>query len=92
MNDIPAFREEFFEFLAATVNIDSGTKTKIRNRYVLKFPDDFAAFLAANQMADTAANRARFVIYRQVQQMKDVYLAGSELENLAALPPPEELE
>lgn len=92
MNNIPQFETEIYNLFAATSNIDAATKTKLRNRFVSAYPNDFVAYLETNQVSDTAANRGKFLVSKLSFYMKDVYTSEHDKEQRAALPPPEKFE
>lgn len=90
-NNIQAFKTEFRDFLANTTNLDTATKQKIRNRYVLTNPIDWQDFLAQGN-ADTAANRGTFTVEMIFRDIKSIFRAGSVIESHATLPPAETIE
>lgn len=90
-NNIPAFKNEFFNLLSQTVNLDAETKQNLRNYFVSEYEWEWNERVASGTN-DTAANRARFAIDKIVDGIKAVYRAGSRRENEAALPPVKELE
>lgn len=90
-NNIQAFKTEFRDFLANTTNLDTATKQKIRNRYVLTNPIDWQNFLAQGN-TDTAANRGTFAVEMIFRDMRNVFRAGSVMESQATLPPAETIE
>jgi hypothetical protein len=91
--NLPALRTELVTLLTNTANLTSTEKQKLRNRAVSEYPSQWAAFLAGQGLTDTAANRGAFLIYLTVNHFwGDIYRAGSNRENIAALSPPEVLE
>ena len=90
-NNIQAFKTEFRDFLANTTNLDTATKQKIRNRYVLTNPVDWQDFLDQGN-TDTAANRGTFAVEMIFRDMQNVFRAGSVMESKATLPPAETIK
>ena len=83
---------EFYDLLVATVNASATEKQNLRDSFVELFPNHWVQFLTSTGLTDTAVNRGRFVAWMIVfDYMSDVYRAGSERRNRAALPPPETL-
>lgn len=89
-NNFPAFQTEIINLLTNTANLDPATKQKIRDRFVAAYPTDFATFLAANALTDTAANRGKFVVEKTFNGFwRDIWTAQSTRENQAAVVAPD---
>lgn len=73
---------------AITTNIDSGTQTKLGNRFLVAYAPAWAVYLAGGG-TDTPANRRTFVVDRLFDWINDIYRKESYNENIAALTPPE---
>jgi hypothetical protein len=89
--NIPAFKAELLALLATTANLTAAEKTKLRNRFVSEYQNEWDARVAAGTV-DNAANRGQFAIDKTVNgYWGDIYKAGSSRENQAAVPEPEVL-
>ena len=92
MADRAALATEIYNLLVATTNATATEKQKLRDRFVLQFPNHWQNFLTNNTLTDTAANRGRFAAWMTVNSYwGDVYRSGAEREQREALPPPETL-
>ena len=92
MADKAAIATEIYNLLVATTHATATEKQKLRDRFVLQFPNHWQNFLAANGMTDTAANRGRFAAWMTVSSYwGDVYRSGSEREIRTSQPSPETL-
>lgn len=96
--NLPALKVELTNLLTSTPNLTATEKQKLRNRCVTLYPEQFQAWLAANTLTDTAANRGAFFIEKTVgnppgtvpQGMwSNVWAEGSDRENRAAIQPHE---
>lgn len=96
--NLPALKTELLAVLTSTSNLTATEKTKLRNRCVLLFPEQFQAWLTANALTDTAATRGQFFIEKTVGNppgtvpqgyWSQVWQEGSDKENRDALPPVE---
>lgn len=86
-NNLNAFQTELLALLTTTVNLDSATKTKLRNRIVtIRAYSHQWSVRVASGTTDNAANRGAFLAEKMVEFLKDIYLAGSSAENVAAMP------
>lgn len=59
-NNPAALKVELINLLTATANLDSATKTKLRDAFAAEHPNQYTAFL--NGQADTPAKRGEFAI------------------------------
>ena len=89
-NNTEALKTELLNLLTTTTNLDSATKTLLRNSFVTDNPVAWLAFLAAGN-TDTAGNRAIFAIERTFQYWRDTVRSGSNKSNIAALPAPSDI-
>lgn len=92
MADKLALATELYTTLNSTSNATATEKQKLRDRYVLLYPNHWTNFLADNALSDTAANRLRFVAWMMVNDyLRKNYIAGSEREITAAQPAADDL-
>jgi hypothetical protein len=77
-----AIRQAFID------NLDATTRTKLADRYVLRFQTEWNARVAGGT-ADTQANRAIFASDKLFDSINWVYSSGDRTERTAALPAPE---
>lgn len=89
--NIPALKTEILQLLSATTNLTATEKQKLRNRFVSEYQAEWTARVQAGTV-DNAANRGQFVIDKTIGYWADIFRAGSNRENVAAVPPPEVLE
>ena len=96
--NLPALKDELLAVLTGTSNLTATEKQKLRDRCALLFPEQFQAWLTANTLNDTAANRGKFFIEKTVGNppgtvpqgfWSNVWQEGSDRQNRDALPPPE---
>lgn len=75
---------------AITANLDSGTQTKLGNRFLVAFDPAWDAYIAGGG-TDTPANRRSFVVDRVFDWINNIYHKESYKENVAAMPAPEDI-
>ena len=73
---------------AFVANLDATTRTKLADRFVLGYQQQWNA-LVAGGLADNATNRGDFAIDKVFDYIQNVYRTGSAQENAAAMPAPE---
>jgi hypothetical protein len=69
-------------------NLDATTRTKLSNRFVLGYQQEWNAKVAGGTV-DNATNRGDFAVDKVFDFIQSVYRSGSSQENVAALPEPE---
>lgn len=67
-------------------NLDAATIQKLRDRFVSAYSGQFAAFLVANSLIDTVANRNTFAVECVFNYMANIYTGESAKANVAAVP------
>ncbi len=90
MANISALKTELMAFFTSTTNLTATEKTKLRNRFVAAYSGAWQVYLAGGG-TDTAANRGQFAVDRTVEFWREIFTAGSNQENQAALPVSETL-
>lgn len=89
-NNVNAFKTELLNLFSTTANLDSSTKTKIRNRFVSAYQTEWQNRVASGT-TDNAANRAAFAIDKIAEHIANIYSAQHRAEQLAELPAAETL-
>ena len=75
---------------AFTANLDAATRTKLASRMISAYPNHWQAYLSGGG-TDTPANRGEFAADRLFNYLQDIYRGESYKENVAAIPPPEQI-
>lgn len=88
-NNIPGLKTAVIQ--AFTANLDAATRTKLAARFVSAYQSQWDAFIAGGGN-DTAGTRGAFAADLLFDYLYDIYRAGSQRENQAALPEPEVIQ
>lgn len=74
-------------------NLDLATRTELLANFLVEYPGDWAAFLAAGN-ADTAANRGIFAtnMLHQKYFIEQIWRSGRRRQQVNALPDPGTIE
>lgn len=98
--NLPALKTELLGVLTSTSNLTATEKQKLRDRAVVLYPSEFAAYLVANSLTDNATNRGKFFIEKTVGNgppgiggyWSTIWIDGNHRENQNSLPAPEVFE
>lgn len=73
---------------AFTANLDAGTRTKLIDRFVSAYQEEWNARVAGGT-TDNATNRGIFASDKVFDYVQNIYRSGSSRELQAAVPQPE---
>jgi hypothetical protein len=84
-NNLAALKTEIFNVLLNTTNLDAATKQLVRDRFVAAYPGEFAKYLTDNAVADTPANRGKFVAFVTFDFWNNIFKSQDQKEKMAAI-------